>query len=477
MRVPPQGTDAQAGGGDSSRRDDRAFGRFPNGVAFSETLSLRGKVVYAFRATFAPPFHLRERARKYGVMSICSRGMGKNNAREAIADFRRYISENQPRNNRCEFQAHSDMIVRPTRDFSIVQRKWFDGRLTLDQLAVLIIAEALMSRFGHVYVREIAAHLPFPIRRIERNFGVLLRLGLVERAREQSDDCYRVRPLENIRQKQGNGKAVNGNPGTIPKTTPLHPSYSLDQPNCFAPGSAKRGREDFLLDAHQDHRLLGWKSDLDKAVNDVLDDAEGHVDAIRAILGDETLRKLVIRATDGRYAPRLTSLPGLEAIRYLAAARCNSIASEEDERAAAAWSVGVVLQALHDRIGSRPGEWINSLQVIGKRMVARFYHDPECDRFYRSDTPQTLLHGVACEAVSNHPGFNALHFDCMIELSGVRFAALLAEHGVVALGVIFRELDRLQLDGIEGQVGFDHLKEAVARALDEFPGEEQTGCD
>jgi hypothetical protein len=51
------------------------------------------------------------------------------------------------------------------------------------------------------------------------------------------------------------------------------------------------------------------------------------------------------------------------------------------------------------------------------------------------------------------------------------------KHGEFALGVILRELDRLHLAGVDFAVAFDHLKEAIARALDGVPGEEQAGCD
>jgi len=67
--------------------DERAFGRLPNNVALSGTLSWQAKLVYAFRSTFAGTFRLHERARRYGVTDICSRGLGKNAARSAIAEF------------------------------------------------------------------------------------------------------------------------------------------------------------------------------------------------------------------------------------------------------------------------------------------------------------------------------------------------------------------------------------------------------
>jgi hypothetical protein len=191
MRVSSQRAGAQPDARDDAKpvRGARAFGYLPNGVAFSEALSWQTKVVYAYRATFAGSFHLRERARMYGVTSICKRGLGKHAARAAIAEVRRFISEGQPKDKTCQFHPHTDIIPVPDRDYSIVQRRWFDRSLSAREAAVLIITNALMPRFGHVYVHEIAAHLPFSMPYIKRYLGALLRLGLVERVRDQGDNC------------------------------------------------------------------------------------------------------------------------------------------------------------------------------------------------------------------------------------------------------------------------------------------------
>jgi len=231
-----------------------------------------------------------------------------------------------------------------------------------------------------------------------------------------------------------------------------------------------------ISNAFQDERLLSWVSDLTQLLCSVTDGADGCMDVIRAVMKDEALREFVVKATAGRCAPHLVSEPGLEAIRFLAAVVFSNMDSEEDERAAAAWSLGKVLQALEDRIGSRTESWINSLQLIGQRIVAALYQDSGCESFYGSDGIVTFNCEVARTIVMAHPGCAAIDIDVLVDLVGDTFEELLAKYGEFALGVALAELDRWQLDGAPDTVRPNHFEKAVADAVCQDENDEQR-CD
>lgn len=210
---------------------------------------------------------------------------------------------------------------------------------------------------------------------------------------------------------------------------------------------------------------MGWTSDLTEPLFSVTDGAEGCMDAIRAVMKDDALREFVVKATGGRCGRHLVSASGLEAIRFLAAVIFSNMNTDEDERAAAAWSLGRVLQALDDRIGSRTEIWINSLQLIGQRIVAALYQDSSCESFYGNEDFITFNCEVARTVVRAHPGCLAIDIDVLVDLVGDTFDDLLAIHGEFALGIVLAELDRLQLDGAPQAVRPNHFEKAVAYAL------------
>jgi len=55
-------------------------------------------------------------------------------------------------------------------------------------------------------------------------------------------------------------------------------------------------------------------------------------------------------------------------------------------------TLAMVLMAMWDAVGSRPGKRLNSLALIGKRIVASIYNLGDCHggRFYRHATPYVV---------------------------------------------------------------------------------------
>jgi hypothetical protein len=121
---------------------------------------------------------------------------------------------------------------------------------------------------------------------------------------------------------------------------------------------------------------LGWITSDDeltgRAINDVDPEA---IAQVSAAVAEDKLRELVREATEGRVAREILTPAGLYAVSYLAA----SIVNDEVGPADALVSV---LNAMSARIGSRPGQWLNSLALIGRRIAgedcsgyAQFYAD------------------------------------------------------------------------------------------------------
>jgi hypothetical protein len=112
--------------------------------------------------------------------------------------------------------------------------------------------------------------------------------------------------------------------------------------------------------------LLGW-ADGDP-LNELSDVDVDSVDEMKAFADDDSLRGWVLQATEERVAPEIVTSAGLYAVRHLAATLL-----VDDESLAPADALISLLNAMHDCVGSRPRQWLNSLALIGKRIVAEQY--------------------------------------------------------------------------------------------------------
>ena len=88
----------------------------------------------------------------------------------------------------------------------------------------------------------------------------------------------------------------------------------------------------------------------------------------------------MLQATEERVAPEIVTSAGLYAVRHLAATLL-----VDDESLAPADALISLLNAMHDRVGSRPRQWLNSLALIGKRIAAEQYLGWGTDALYASD--------------------------------------------------------------------------------------------
>jgi hypothetical protein len=111
-------------------------------------------------------------------------------------------------------------------------------------------------------------------------------------------------------------------------------------------------------------------------MSDGVDDEE--LAQITAAVPDDRLREMVRAATRGRVAPEILTPAGLFAVRYLAAMIA---AAAHEPFEAPEDALSAVLDAMRQRIGSRPGQWLNSLALLGRRFAAELYVSGEVE-FY-----------------------------------------------------------------------------------------------
>jgi hypothetical protein len=123
---------------------------------------------------------------------------------------------------------------------------------------------------------------------------------------------------------------------------------------------------------------------------------EGNFDEVYGICSDdEELRNLILNATKKRVSKKLLTKEGLYAFRYLTALL---VGREDLGNLTPEGAMATVLNAMLDRIGDRRGQWLNSLAVVGKRLISEGCYGPaDLGRAYKATASKrfTLPVGVA----------------------------------------------------------------------------------
>lgn len=197
--------------------------------------------------------------------------------------------------------------------------------------------------------------------------------------------------------------------------------------------------------------LLGWAGSCDgddaKMVETLLDGCEDEIAAAIAkmteMTPDPTLGAKISSATKGRVAREILTAPGLYAVRRLAAA----LVPDETEPAEA---LAAVLKAMWVRVGSRPGTWLNSLALIGKRMAAEadggglhFYAEARAPKPGRPKRPAPL--DANLKALIGADGAKTLATKLRRDATGLR--DFLGAHGPEALAIMVGVLRRHMITG------------------------------
>lgn len=392
-----------------------AFTRFPNAVARDRAVEPETLVYSAWRATFADDMSTFKSDEAAIVKAkIVSDGFGKNVVRRAIASacslgFQLAEERQGPRGpilarpqknvNGCFEKVEETFGFPPSPDgFSIVYRNWFDGTLSLKAMAVRILLNAGIGKGPWVYAREVAARFDWKVETATKYLNELHAQGLViiDRPRGKKGRFDGVRYRLGRPAKSGKFTATRnpgtGNPGTgksgsvekerktalnggLPSTDDEEKREVLlsDRQKCL-PDDPRKPWEgvEFKWSAIADHSVEELLSELEtyeygagERIEEAVD-AE-HLDAIDEVIDDDTLAVAISQATEQRINQDMLSDEGLDTARWLAAALM-AHSADTDYALTAAEAIDHLLDALSIRIGGRPGEWLNSWSLIGRRL-------------------------------------------------------------------------------------------------------------
>ena len=381
------------------------WARLPNEVARDRRLNAQALVMLAFEATHTGDFVVNERALRRCPI-IRGRGLGINNIRRANADIVRagYKQRWQvPGHAPGQFGRCAERLTLPPcgasgRAGRIVRREWFDARFTLNDLAALIFLRAGTERPA-AYLRELQARFGWCRQTAADAVAELCAMGVLERVEVRAaDGTFKAtiyRPLKAKAARSEDTAPLSKNRATESGATEKRATneHYVDHPHelsskepplrtpnggNYAPAAreAPTDLEGIEGQAWEAPSLLGWCYSCDgddaKMAEALLDGGEDEIAAavaeIAEIAPDHILGSRIWSATKGRVAGEILAAPGLYAVRRLAAA----LVTEEAEPAEA---LAAVLKAMWARVGSRPGAWLNSLALIGRRMAAVAYTD------------------------------------------------------------------------------------------------------
>ena len=129
-------------------------------------------------------------------------------------------------------------------------------------------------------------------------------------------------------------------------------------------------------------RLLGFEMD-HSSIDDLSESDDETFADIEAAACDETLAEKLHRATQGRIEREILSPAGLYAVRTLAARVLAASEYNRDVPFTPAGALNFLLEEIDKRIGQRPGEWLNALSLIAKRLLAENFSGG-MDKLYRA---------------------------------------------------------------------------------------------
>jgi len=377
---------------DPLKTEARPFVRFPHAVARDTRLGPNGLVYLAYRATFVGDYALHDVV-LLGRPIVRGEGLG----RDAIERARRqardagYLQRRQgspgadgrfgyavERLSPCALDCGAS-----SKAGQIIVRDWFDGMLSLKEMATYLYLRAGTGRGRATYAKELAKRFGWSLPTARRVIAALTEFRLVVKSQRRAGDG-RMRgaayvaliPVLWSRARDGkipgHGLPGHGFSGHI-LNSPLHalpseePSLRTSKLGSYTSRQREAPTPEEAV-AFSSIRLLGWiEAD---GWHDVLFDQgvdEDALGAIGCVADDHDLRRQMRAATAGRVHPEILSPAGLLGIRTLAAFVL--VDTAEGESLAADAALAKVLDAIRDRIGSRPGAWLNSLALVGKRLL------------------------------------------------------------------------------------------------------------
>jgi hypothetical protein len=491
---------------ESFDKGNNAFARLPHVAARDHRLTEIELVLLAYRLTFADDksaYALNEKRllkeRRAGRI-VSGRGFGKNAIRKAISGLKAkgYLHRGQDKSRPDGKWGRARENLTPlARDCGAtgnagqhIRREWFDGSLTLNELAAILFVRAGNGK-GPAHLRELAARFHWCRQTAELVIRGLLERGLLAKHVARASDgtlvstTYAAAKPDARRGatdkmlgvgKPGVGKRSVGKAGNI-RSGPPHGPPLEHYPEHIEEAAARTEKLHLApmaqsataqeCDSTQEEAfgssiILGWLVDDTRAhagawSEDILNEVSSEaLQRVSAVESDAGLAALLNEATGGRVHRDIRSPAGLYGVRLLAA----YLLSKHQETTPAE-ALASVLQAVRDRIGNREGASLNSLALIGERIGAASYAE-RAKAMRRYYVPGDKPVSRAGRAKTAPPPRDAALAE-LIQADGARVLArklrnnpgglnkLLKKYGAEALDTIKEILLRAMIDG--GRIG------------------------
>jgi len=195
--------------------------------------------------------------------------------------------------------------------------------------------------------------------------------------------------------------------------------------------------------------LLAWAED-QPFYDDLLSTSDEMIEAISGLAGNRELRALLREAADGRIHADILSEDGLEAVRLLAAYVLEF--PPYGQISAPLGALEHVISAIRHRIGNQPGAWLNSLALIGLRILSSSIGGDGVDEkpFRRQRRkPNKLAIQVTDELQTLIEADGARVLSPKLCRNPIGLNRLLRKYGPEALSTIRSCLTRAMIDGGE----------------------------
>jgi len=208
------------------RSQQRAWGRLPHAWVRNTSVAAETLVLMAYRVTFAGEWvsHAAD------LKTIVSAGLGRDVVERARANARSagYLKRWQPLPDRSgRYQLACEQLLLPhctRRNSQIIQRTWFEGILTLKEMAILLMvragADAGEGKSGYIQADQIAKRFGWHDTGAHAGLQVLQDLHLVQCQQERdARGHYAARTYAPLRmpfdalRADASSKPGRGNPG------------------------------------------------------------------------------------------------------------------------------------------------------------------------------------------------------------------------------------------------------------------------
>jgi hypothetical protein len=400
-----------------------AFCRLPNSVARDKRLSPPALVLVAYRSTYIGNFALNENALlRVPIVS----GLGRDAIRQGIGEASEagYLDRRQTRPMADgQFGRAIEWLTLPPCGASgkagrMLRREWFDGTVSVDAMAAYLFARAGTGEGPSLYTTEVMDRFGWSRPTAGKVLKELIKFALLAKQEVRATNGRKVsggvsyRPLapalwakRTSVKKPGDGAPGNGMAGHL-LTCPPHalpkkgaPSsltakeagqYSSQASPCEPPCEVSFEGEGTALEwAFDQPNLLGWLGDDERAwVHDLEKISDELVARVANAMSDGDLVRHIKTATKGRVSTAILTPAGLQAVRYLAAMVLGeAIEAEQNSTQAPLEALVVVLNGIFDRVGACCDVWLNSLKLIGDRIISSVDSGNSVpERLYARDT-------------------------------------------------------------------------------------------